>query len=351
MPRISATPRTSSWIGSDDSSMATATPAACAISLRTVATPPRVASRMKWTSMPASRSAAVKPFNGIVSLRSVLRLEVDVAAGEHHGAAVVPHRTAQDHDVTGPHDALDRDALRQRDDANSRRRDEELIRLAAGHDLGVTGDDADARAIRCAAASTPRPCAGVATSRPSSRMNAAEMPSGVAPPTARSLIGAVDGELTDVAAGEEERADHERVGRDREPDVVDARDREDRLVAELVEHRVAEDVAEERGDQRVAGFAPGAVAHRDRVLAKRRSALADLGDALEDALLGIGDARGRCPDGCAASRLDDGVAHRACTAIGCSPCSAPCAVAVAVGGHPDASTRSRSRAREYRPKL
>ena len=74
------------------------------------------------------------------------------------------------------------------------------------------------------------------------------------------------------------------------PDVVHARKREHGLVTELVEHRVAEDVAEERGHQRVAGLPSRAVAHRDRVLAKRRLALANLGDALEHALLGVGDA-------------------------------------------------------------
>ena len=102
---------------------------------------------------------------------------------------------------------------------------------------------------------------------------------------------AVDRELADVTAREEQWADHKRIRCDSKADGVDAGHRQDRLIAELIEHRVAEDVAEECGDQCVTGLAPGAVTHRDRVLTKRRPAFADLGDALEHTLLGIGDPR------------------------------------------------------------
>ena len=98
--------------------------------------------------------------------------------------------------------------------------------------------------------------------------------------------------------------------------MINARQAEHRLVAELVEHGVAEDVTEERGDQRVARLAAGAVAHGDRVLAQRRLALADLGDPLEHALLGVGDPRSGGLDGRAAPWLDRGLAHPARTSIG-----------------------------------
>ena len=166
---------------------------------------------------------------------------------------------------------------------------------------------------------------------------------------------AVDRQLADVAAGEEERADHERVGGDRDADVVDAGKREHRLVAELVEHGVAEDVAEQRGGQRVAGLPPCAVTHRDRVFTEGRFALANLGDAFEHPLLRVGDSGRRRSDRGAASRLDDCLGHRACTGIGCRSCSATatleCPLPLPFACSPDARTRSRSRAREYLPKL
>ena len=104
--------------------------------------------------------------------------------------------------------------------------------------------------------------------------------------------------------------------------MIDAGEGQHRLVAELVEHRVAEDVAEERGDQRVTGSASGTVAHRDRVLTEQRLALPNLGDALEHPLFGVGDASRRRLDRGPAPGLDDDLGHRARTGMGRTSCSA-----------------------------
>ena len=191
-------------------------------------------------------------------------------------------------------------------------------------------------------------------SRPSSRMNAAEMPSWRRAADCEIVDRPVDRELADVAAREEERTDHERVGGDREPQVIHPGERQYGLIAELIEHRVAQDVAEERGDQRVARLPARAVAHGDGVLAQRGLALAYLRDAFEDALLGVRDSRRRRLDRRAAAGFDGGLGHLACTGSArgrarrrsrCGwPLPLPCR-------SPEASTRSRSRAREYRPKL
>ena len=58
--------------------------------------------------------------------------------------------------------------------------------------------------------------------------------------------GAVDGQLADVAPREEERADHEAVGGHGQPRPLEPGDAQHRLVAELGEHGVVEDVGEDR---------------------------------------------------------------------------------------------------------
>jgi hypothetical protein len=71
MPRISPAPITSGRSGSRRSSMMMPRRVARAISLSTVATPPRVASRMQCTALPhVSNAAATIGHSGRVSLRT-----------------------------------------------------------------------------------------------------------------------------------------------------------------------------------------------------------------------------------------------------------------------------------------
>ena len=107
-------------------------------------------------------------------------------------------------------------------------------------------------------------------------------------PTARCsgrVDGAVDGEVADVAAGEEPRTHDERVGAHRDPAAVDA---EDSGVAELGEHaavvavRREQQVLHEVRRQRTAT----PMAHDDlRVVAQRHRA----GPALEIEVVGHRD--------------------------------------------------------------
>jgi hypothetical protein len=72
--------------------------------------------------------------------------------------------------------------------------------------------------------------------------------------------GAVDGQVTDVAAGEEQRGHHVGVGGERDPGPAH---RQLGRVLERLEQRIAERVQEDRLDQRVRGLAAGAVRHGD----------------------------------------------------------------------------------------
>ena len=60
-----------------------------------------------------------------------------------------------------------------------------------------------------------------ATGKPSSRMNPADRYSGRAPDIGQVVDGAVDGQVADVAAGEEQRRDHVGVGGERQPGAAD----------------------------------------------------------------------------------------------------------------------------------
>ena len=67
-PKISQAPLTSGRIGTVSSSIAIATLELRAISFKTVATPPRVASLRQWTALVASNKALINPLRGAVSL-------------------------------------------------------------------------------------------------------------------------------------------------------------------------------------------------------------------------------------------------------------------------------------------
>ena len=95
---------------------------------------------------------------------------------------------------------------------------------------------------------------------------------------------AVDGQVADVAAGEEQRRDHVGVGGERQPGAVDP---QLRGVLERLEQRVAEGVEEDRLDQGVRRLAAGAVRHRDAFFPDPGAAPPGAVDAVQDLLLPV----------------------------------------------------------------
>ncbi len=91
------------------------------------------------------------------------------------------------------------------------------VGLAALHHLGVAGDDLAPRPPRPPRPSRRRSRRRSATGKPSSRMKPADRYSGRAPRHGQVVDRAVDGEVADVAAGEEQRRHHVRVGGEGQP--------------------------------------------------------------------------------------------------------------------------------------
>jgi hypothetical protein len=86
--------------------------------------------------------------------------------------------------------------------------------------------------------------------------------------------GAVDRELADVAAGEKDRLDHVRVGREREPGAVQL---DDRRVAERREEGVLELLEKEALDERPGRLAAGSVGEGDDLVPELGTALPHAG--------------------------------------------------------------------------
>ena len=132
--------------------------------------------------------------------------------------------------------------------------DVDAVALAALDDLRVAGRDDHARLPprrRAIEAATRR---SSATAKPSSTTNAGREHERPCAGDGEIVDRAVDGELADVAAGEEERLDDVGVGREREPRAVQL---DDRRIAERVEQRVAELLEEEPFDERARRLAAG----------------------------------------------------------------------------------------------
>ena len=142
MPSSSEAPRTSARTGISSSLTSTPTSAALAISLRMVATPPRVASRMARTPGTASSSPATSPFSG-GGVGADVGLDVELAAGQHDGDAVVADRAGHDDGVArlGLGHA---EAHVPLDEPDARGVDVAAVGLALLHHLGVAGDDVHA---------------------------------------------------------------------------------------------------------------------------------------------------------------------------------------------------------------
>ena len=101
MPSSSDAPLTTGRTGTAFSSSTTATPDAVATSLQIVATPPRVASRRQ----PHAVAGGVEQAGGDAVQRRGVGVDVgddvQLAAGEHHGDAVVADRPGHQHHVAG----------------------------------------------------------------------------------------------------------------------------------------------------------------------------------------------------------------------------------------------------------
>ena len=78
---------------------------------------------------------------------------------------------------------------------------------------------------------------------------------------------AVDGQASDVAAGKEDRRDHERIGGESQAGTVDL---QDRLIIELIQHGIGESRQEYFLDQLSAELAATAVAKHDLLVLKNR---------------------------------------------------------------------------------
>ena len=149
------------------------------------------------------------------------------------------------------------------DDANSGRREEQLVASASVDDLGVAGDDLDARLGRCSrhrAGDLPHEVDGHAFFH-DRRAGKIERPR----PADRQIVDrAADGELADVAAGEDQRVDHEGIGGEGEPVAVprEIAEIETRLILERRQRCVVEGPDEDVVDQILHRLAAAAMGER-----------------------------------------------------------------------------------------
>jgi hypothetical protein len=141
--------------------------------------------------------------------------------------------------------------------------DEQAVGATALDHLGVAGDDSDTGRLGCAR-HRPRDAAEIIQWETLLDHEACAEPHRLGPCHGEVVDGSVDGQLADVAAREEERLDHERIGGEREP-VGDGR------IAELVEHRVGELFHEEALDEPSRRLATRAVGERDQIAGARHA--------------------------------------------------------------------------------
>ena len=136
------------------------------------------------------------------------------------------------------------------DDANSGRREEQLVASASVDDLGVAGDDLDARLGRSSrhrAGDLPHEVDGHAFFH-DRRTGKIERPR----PADRQIVDrAAHGELADVAAGEDQRVDHEGISGESEPVAVprEIAEIETRLILERRQRCIVEGPDEHIVDQ------------------------------------------------------------------------------------------------------
>ena len=280
MPSSSDAPLTTGRIGSAFSSSTTATPDAMATSLQMVATPPRVASRSSRTPSPAASSrSAVMPCSGAVSET----MSASMSSSPRASITVIPWSPiGPDTSTTSPGWAAAADSVMrplQQPDAGGG--DVAAVGLAALDDLGVAGDDLHAGGLRGRGHRGDDPLQvgdreALLQDEPGRQVQRPGAAHG------QVVHRAVDGQVADVAAREEQRRDHVGVGGEGQPA---GRGAQRGAVLQLLQHRVAERLQEHRLDQRLGGLAAGPVGQRDPFLADAGLARAGPGDPLQHLLL------------------------------------------------------------------
>ena len=244
MPRISQAPTTSRRSGSAASSRQTASDASRASSFSAVARPPRVGSRSQRTASPSSSSDAASSCTGAVSLSS----STSSASSPRATITAMPWSPSVPETSTRSpgQDAAGAEPHAFGDQADPGRVEVEPVCLAALDDLRVAGRDDHPGGLgsarhRAGEPAQPRHLEALLDHEPGREHERPCAGDG------QVVHRPVDRELADVAAGELERLDDVRVGREREPRAVQL---EQRRVAERVEQRVAELLEEEPLDER-----------------------------------------------------------------------------------------------------
>ena len=176
----------------------------------------------------------------------------------HDGDAVIAHGAREQDRIAGPR-TVARDLDPGRHDTDAGGVDEQAVGLAALDHLGVAGDDGDAGGARGFAHR-----AGNAIEIGERKALLDDEAGGEIERTRAAhgdvVDGAVDGERADVAAGKEQRRDHERIGRHHH---AAGRDIEGGLVVAARQHRVVEGRAENLLDQLLHGAAARAMREID----------------------------------------------------------------------------------------
>ena len=291
MPRISAAPGDHRVARAPRASRTSiATPDARASSLRTEATPPRVASRTQRSAGPALLEQRVDrgPQRPRVGLDR--RAELELAAREHDRRAVLADRARDEDAVAG---AQRRRASGARAGRAARCPVVQMYSWSAWprSTTFVSPVTISTPAARGRAAIASTSARSTSASRPSSRISDRLSASGPRAGDGEVVDRAVDGELADRAAREADRLDDEAVGGHRE---LRAADLDRARVGELVERLGGERGEQDALDQRGGRLAARAVGHRDALVAELRALGARGLDDLEDPLLAVGRP---CPAG------------------------------------------------------
>ena len=213
-PEDLGAPATAGWTGTAASRTTIATPEARASSLSTEATPPRVASRRQRSPGPAASSRRVDrgPQRARVGLD--LGVEAELAAGEHDRRAVLTDRARQQ-------DPVARRSRVGRQPARGSRRPRPVVQMyipSAWPRSTTFVSPATICTPASRAAARDRVDLGAEGLRREALLeHQRERQRERTGAGHREVVdGAVDGELADRAAGEAQRLDDERVGRQRQ---------------------------------------------------------------------------------------------------------------------------------------
>jgi hydrogenase maturation protein HypF len=212
-----------------------------------------------------------------------VRLDVELAAGQHDGDAMIADGPGHDDGVArpGPRRTEDHVPL---DEADARGVDVAAVGLALLDHLGIPGDDAHAGrggrgSHRLGDPLQVRDGEAFLQDEPGRQVERGGTGHG------QVVDRAVYRQVADVAAGEEQRLDHIGIGGQRQPGPVDG---QLGRVLEGLEQRVAERVEEDRLDQGLGRLAAGAVRHRDAFFPDPGATPPGAVDPVQDLLLRVG---------------------------------------------------------------